>query len=81
MFEILIKALVSLIDGIMAVIGIAHDAERHLSDSSRVGRSKMDNDAHNWRERIFNSWAVFAILLLLFIGGSGYVLWNEFFSK
>lgn len=81
MIEIIAKALISLIDGVMALFGIAHSAERHVSDSSRVGRSKMDEDAHNWREKIFNSWNLFALLVLIFIGGCGYLLWEEFFNK
>lgn len=68
-------------DAVIGCVGLAHGLERRMSDSSRVGRSKMDEKAHNWREKILSSWWIAYLLIMIFLGGSGYLLWTEFFRR
>ena len=81
MLEIIAKALLALVDGIMSIFWLGHTAEKHLSKSSRVGESKMDSDARRWHEKILHSWWTIYILISLFIGGAGFAIWKTFFEK
>jgi hypothetical protein len=72
MLETIVRAFISLINGVLALFGIVHAVDKHLSENSTVGRSKIDEDSHNFRENIFHSWWLISLLLLLFFGGAGF---------
>jgi hypothetical protein len=40
----------------------------------------MDEEAHTWRSGLLGSWFVGWLLVLIFFGGAGYLLWEHFFG-
>jgi hypothetical protein len=79
-FEFIVRVVLSLLESAMSLFGTAHHLERRLTDASRVGRSKMDEEAHTWRSGLLGSWFVGWLLVLIFFGGAGYLLWEHFFG-
>lgn len=81
MLEMILRGLVWLIDVVVGFFGLAHWLDRRMSESSTVGRSKMDDEAHDWREKILFSWWIASLLIVMFLGGCGWLLWSEFFRQ
>lgn len=81
MLEIILRSIVALLNTIMGLFGLAHWLDRRMSESSTVGRSKMDDEAHDWREKILFSWWIASLLIVTFLGGCGWLLWSEFFRQ
>ena len=63
--SLIVRAVVALIDVVMGVFGLLHWSERHQSQSSRVGESRLDREARSWQAWILDSWGWLALALLI----------------
>ncbi|MGF1656403.1 MAG: hypothetical protein ACFCU3_05420 [Verrucomicrobiales bacterium] len=70
--------MIGLVLGIISCLGVAQWVEKHVSSDSVVGESEWDKESRSWLDRLFNTWNVVALLLLLFFGGAGYFIWSLF---
>ena len=73
--SILIRSAMVLVDGIMGIFGILHWTDKHLSESSRVGKSSMDQKRHDIGELILDSWFFFSLMVILILSLIGGFIW------
>lgn len=60
----ILEGLVRLMDAIMDVFSLLHDAERKASESSIVGESGLEQQVRRRRARTIQRWAWASLLLL-----------------
>jgi hypothetical protein len=63
----------------MGIFQIFHAVDRHISDQSTVGRSRVDREADEWREMFILHWQWVALGLLVLAGLLGCGYWLLFF--
>jgi hypothetical protein len=81
MFEIILKALIQLLDSIIGLFQLGHWLEKRSAENSRMGESKLDREARSWQEKIIRSWYFISLLLFLFLGGTGALIWHFMTSR
>jgi hypothetical protein len=73
--SILVRVVVAIIDGIMGLFGVLQWSERHMSQTSRTGESRLDQEARSWQERVLDSWYWFVLALVAITSAVGGAIW------
>ena len=70
--SLIIRALIGLINGIVGIFGILLWSERHTSQCSQVGESRLDREARGWQEWVLASWywLALAVAISALLGGT-----------
>lgn len=80
LLETLIRFFLGLVDGILGLFEVLHQADKHLGAQSKLGESGFEKEMRHKRDLFFMNWRwlLLAICLLL---GLGMVAWDWLGSK